>query len=110
MKHYIVECQVFDEYLRFHRHLEVIRESLDDAISEIEMSKYGDPYVEKFLDEEIFYGEFISGTRRFMFTFKTKGGKQISYIVHEIEETSETRNAIESGDYTEAHKLLEELF
>jgi hypothetical protein len=109
MKHYVIECQVFDKYLNPHRHIEVIRESLDDAIAEVEDSKYGDPYIEKHMDEEIFYGEFVSGTRRFMFTFKTKGGLQVSYIVHEIEENDITRNAIERGIYDRDHELLEEL-
>lgn len=112
MKHYVIVCEVVDKMgLRpFHSHVELIRETLDDAIDEIEMSKYGDPLILKTLEKEIFYGEFNSGTRRFMFTFETEGKLQVSYIVHEIEENEITRDAIERGMYDRSRELLEELF
>ena len=111
MSHYVIECQIFDNTGRrpFHRHIEVIRETLDEAIGEIECSKFGDPLVLQTIEEEIFYGEFICGTRRFMYTFETKGGLQVSYIVHEIEENDITRDAIENGRYNRDQELLEEL-
>ena len=112
MKHHVIVCDVVDKmgYRDFHRHVEVIRETLDDAIAEIEMSKYGDPLIEKTMKKEIFYGKCNSGTRRFMFTFETEGGLQVSYIVHEMEENDITREAIERGMYDRSRELLEELF
>ena len=110
MSHYVIVCVVFDGFGNKHRHIEVIRETLEEAIFEIENIKYDDPLVLNTIAKEIFYGEFVDGTRRFMYTFKTKGGLQVSYIVHEVEENDITRDAVENGHYDRAYKLLEELW
>lgn len=110
MKHYVIECQIFGiGSMPFHRHIEVIRETLDDAIAEIEISKFGDPLISNTLEKDIFYGPLNGPTRKFMYTFETKGGLQVSYIVHEIEENDITRDAIENGRYNRDRELLEEL-
>lgn len=111
MKHYVIEYQVID-HLRLrevYRHIEVIRETLEDAIAEIEISKFGDPLIQKFLSKEIFYGPLDGPKRRFMYTFETKDGAQASYIVHEIEENDITRDAIMNGRYNRSQELLKEL-
>lgn len=109
MAHYVIVCEVIGGIIGRHKHIEVIRETLEDAISEIEITKYDDPLVMKTIAKEIFYGEYISGTRRFMYTFETKGELQISYVVHEVEENDITRNAVEHGIYNRDYELLEEL-
>lgn len=102
MSVYLIEFQAFprDYGFRPHNHAEVIRDTLEEAIDEIDISKSVDTnFID--MDRVVFDGPFISGNIRYMFTWikerKNMGDWQCSYIVRELKETPKVKEAMKSG-------------